>query len=247
MYKMMIQAFLTFVAMGAIFCEVGQPMPGGRFDVDLKTADKEELEDLIHVAKMGIDSIEEQRASENENKKVDLEFLRLLKAQKQVVAGLNYFFTVRLREANCENDCDVEQCEMTIWQKPWENFTELTEFSCKKYHSLFGSNIRIDEDNEHAHKALDYALDQINCQSNDLYVSKVHSIDKIYRQIVNGMKYTFICKLARTKCTKNSLSSMSLKECPLLENAPLKSVKISVLDRPWNQDKRYELKSTVYY
>lgn len=247
MFKMMMRIFLMFVAIQTIFCESGSPIAGGRFDVDLKEADKEELDNLRRLANFGVKSISEQRALENGNKKVDLEFLRLVRVQKQVVAGLNYFLTVRLKQPNCSSECNVEQCEMTIWEKPWENFTELTEFNCKKYHSLFGSDIRIEDDNKYALKALNFALEKINQQSNDYYKMKIHSVDKTYRQIVNGMKYTFICKLARTKCTKNAKDLLNLEECPLLENSSLKSVKISVLDRPWKQEQRYELKSTDYY
>lgn len=244
---MMMQIFVIFVAVEAIFCQNNGPIPGGRFDVNLKEADKEELDNLMRLAKFGVNSISKQRALENENKKADLEILRLVKVQKQVVAGLNYFLTVRVKQPYCNDECDVEQCEMTIWEKPWENFTELTDFNCKKYHSLFGSNVRIEDDNKYSLKALNFALEKINQQSNDYYKMKIHSIDKTYRQIVNGLKYTFICKLARTKCTKNTNEKMSLEECPLLENSSLKNVKISVLDRPWKQEQRYELKSTDYY
>jgi len=160
---------------------------------------------------------------------------KLIKAQKQIVAGVNYFLTVKIKPENCQNDCDIETCEMTIWEKPWENFTEMTEFNCKREHSLFGSNIRIDNNDKFALKALEYAVNQLNNESNDMYKYKLDSVDKIYRQVVNGMKYTFVFKMVKTECAKNTKDARLLSECPVGKNPQIKNVKVSVLDKPWIQ------------
>ncbi|CAF1019432.1 unnamed protein product [Brachionus calyciflorus] len=240
----MLKFILIFILASIVKCQSG--LVGGRQEVDLAKIKPEELETLNKMANFGISEIAERRVESN-GKKVKLSLVRLTKAQRQIVAGVNYFLTVRIKPESCQNDCDVETCDMTVWSKPWENFTELTEFNCKKSHSSYGSNIRIDKNDKYALKALDFAVDKLNQKSNDLYKQKVESVDKVYRQIVNGMKYTFICKLAKTECPKNSKDNLSLQDCAVNSKAPKKSVKITVVDKPWMNEERFELKSSIFF
>ena len=241
----MIKLIIFTILVVSVSCQLG--LPGGRRDVNLTDISKEELANLNRLANFGINKIAEKRVKESNGKSVKLSLVRLSKAQKQVVAGVNYFLTVKIKPENCQNECDVETCEMTIWEKPWENFTEMTEFNCKKEHSLFGSNIRIDNNDKYALKALEYAVNQLNNESNDLYKYKIESVDKIYRQVVNGMKYTFVFKMVKTDCAKNAKDAKLLSDCAVGQNAQTKNVKVSVLDKPWVQGNRYELKSSVYF
>ncbi|KAI2657957.1 Cystatin [Labeo rohita] len=71
---------------------------------------------------------------------------QVVKAQKQVVAGLKYIFTVKMGRTNCrkgrdETLCDVHedprvaritQCKIAVWSKPWEKFIKVVENTCPK-------------------------------------------------------------------------------------------------------------------
>ncbi|CAL9181717.1 unnamed protein product [Musa hybrid cultivar] len=64
-------------------------------------------------------------AVEEYNKKQNalLEFIQLLKAKEQVVAGKMYYLTVQT------NDCGKKNhYEAKVWVKPWMNFMELQDF-----------------------------------------------------------------------------------------------------------------------
>jgi hypothetical protein len=117
-----------------VYCQLdgGRPPVGGRQDVDLKTISKEELDNLNKLANFGIAKIAEQRVKCKNGDQVKLSLVLLSKVQKQVVAGVDYFLTVLIKPDNCSNNCTVEQCEMTIYSRPWENSTELSNFVCKR-------------------------------------------------------------------------------------------------------------------
>jgi hypothetical protein len=60
---------------------------------------------------------------------------RVLSYQTQVVAGINYYLQVEIQSV-CTNslNCTTPQreiCNMTIWERKWENFTNLTSYSCQ--------------------------------------------------------------------------------------------------------------------
>uniref|UniRef100_A0A8C2F4W5 Cystatin domain-containing protein n=1 Tax=Cyprinus carpio TaxID=7962 RepID=A0A8C2F4W5_CYPCA len=71
---------------------------------------------------------------------------KVLKVQQQVVAGMNYIFTVKMDITNCKkggvktmcafpkgpNVAQVIQCKITVWSQPWLNSLKVTENTCMK-------------------------------------------------------------------------------------------------------------------
>ncbi|KAG6639921.1 hypothetical protein I3843_10G127500 [Carya illinoinensis] len=64
-------------------------------------------------------------AVDEHNKKQNtlLGFGKVLKAKKQVVAGMNYFITLEATDGGKKKFYEAK-----IWEKSWENFKELVEF-----------------------------------------------------------------------------------------------------------------------
>ncbi|XP_073691025.1 cystatin C (amyloid angiopathy and cerebral hemorrhage) [Garra rufa] len=72
------------------------------------------------------------------------EVASVVKARKQVVAGLKYVFTVNMGRTSCrkggvQNLCTVHEdpsfarvteCNITVWTKPWDNFIKVLENTC---------------------------------------------------------------------------------------------------------------------
>ncbi|KAK3573324.1 hypothetical protein QTP86_022714 [Hemibagrus guttatus] len=70
---------------------------------------------------------------------------RVVKAQKQVVSGMNYLFTVEMARTSCkkggvEEVCDVHPdpnvakphvCRLKVWNQPWTSTIKLTENTCQ--------------------------------------------------------------------------------------------------------------------
>ncbi|XP_037579899.2 salivary cystatin-L2 [Dermacentor silvarum] len=72
--------------------------------------------------------------------------LRLLKVETQVVAGVNYKLIFETAPSNCaiaDGPYSIEHCKPTtdqasaactaiIYERPWDNYRELTSFRCHK-------------------------------------------------------------------------------------------------------------------
>jgi len=74
--------------------------------------------------------------------------IRVVKAEKQVVAGVAYYITLTNGQSSCRNTPDnldatadscplsndetaiYQQCDAKVWVKAWLNFQKLSEFSC---------------------------------------------------------------------------------------------------------------------
>lgn len=93
--------------------------PGGRKPLDI--TDKDTLETLSNLTSYAMDKIAERRMAESKvadslTKAKLLKYnAKILKAESQIVAGVNYFITVRMNDAECTQQCSVEECKLAIW------------------------------------------------------------------------------------------------------------------------------------
>ncbi|XP_029926838.1 cystatin-like [Myripristis murdjan] len=69
---------------------------------------------------------------------------RIIRVQKQVVAGMKYIITAELGKTPCrkggaDQECTVHedqskarpyQCTFTVWSKPWQSFIQLEDEKC---------------------------------------------------------------------------------------------------------------------
>uniref|UniRef100_A0A0K8S1H3 Cystatin-like protein n=1 Tax=Crotalus horridus TaxID=35024 RepID=A0A0K8S1H3_CROHD len=65
-------------------------------------------------------------------------------------------------------------------------------------------------------KALQFAMNEYNRGSNDMYSSRVSEVVEAQKQIVSGIKYYFTVKIGRTVCRKGAID---LENCAF-HNAP---------------------------
>ena len=52
-----------------------------------------------------------------------LEFEKLVKVRRQVVAGCMHYFTIEVKDGG-----DKKLYEAKVWEKAWENFKQLQDF-----------------------------------------------------------------------------------------------------------------------
>uniref|UniRef100_A0A673BQN0 Cystatin-C-like n=1 Tax=Sphaeramia orbicularis TaxID=375764 RepID=A0A673BQN0_9TELE len=110
---------------------LGSLMPGGRMDVDVNDPGVQNAVNFAVVQhNRGTNDMYLHQAAE------------VVKAQRQVVAGMKYIITVKMAKTNCRKDrpnevCAIHenpenpyQCEFTVWSRPWENFLQLVETKC---------------------------------------------------------------------------------------------------------------------
>lgn len=262
--KTMMAVFVLFATALVILtsaAERKQPLLGGHRPMDLTNEENKKKVDslvefaLTELAARRTKELKNQALTTNENpdtvKPLAYKAVALKGDVKtQVVAGMNYNFKIRMRDANCQDgdNCPQEECEMTVWEKPWENFRQLTHVECKKKSNVVGGKRKISVKSLDAQRALAHAVMKLNSESNDLFYMKPVKISKVYKQVVNGIKYTIMFTMGRTECKKNNaeklLTHSELTECSLAtpEGASKnlgqeRFCKIEVLDQPWMEKK----------
>lgn len=219
--------------------------PGGRKPLDI--TDKDTLDTLTNLTSYAMDTIAERRMSENkvvdiQTKAKQLKYqAKVLKAESQIVAGVNYYLTVRMNDAECSQQCSIEECNLVIWVKAWENFRNLTSFNCnqvKPEGSLLvgavndlnvSSEMKLDDNSQ---AALDVVLARINRALDSVYYHKVNSISQAKRQVVAGNSYRFEFTMGETTC-KKSETITNLSECKLSGASKPLRCNASILDKAW--------------
>ena len=165
---------------------VSAQMAGGRTSLDIN--DREVLNELQQFATYGVDTLAERRFNEiavssDQTKPVKYDS-RLVSAESQVVAGVNYFLKVRITDASCSRSCVEEECNLKIWIKKWENFKNLTSADCKFVSkNKLGESKQVEID-EKSQAALDLIVSRLNQQLNSPFYHKLHTVAKVQKQLV---------------------------------------------------------------
>ena len=125
---------------------------------------------------------------------------------------MNYFIQMRIKDSSCKKNCDNEICKITVYEKKWEDYRSLTNFACRKIVAKkpvkavadkhVGAMNQIDKNDAEALKALDFGIKSLNEKSNDLFEQKLVKVEKVFRQIVAGLNYSFEFTMGRSNCTK---------------------------------------------
>jgi hypothetical protein len=245
MFKLLVLCLILTGSALAYSAKTGAkgPLVGGYKTLDVE--DEKVRPILYDIATFSVDKIAEQRMAEQlaqgiqAVKPLKYSLIRVVAAKSQVVAGVNYQLTIRMKDADCQRGCPVEICDMVVYDKPWEKIRNVTNVNCKKRKVVLGGLNEIASDNEAALEALEYGLKKLNEQSNDLYYQKLVKVDKIYRQIVSGYKYVYEVSLGKTSCMKNTQVE-NLQACPV-DESNVKKTKIEIWDQPWLETSRYKL------
>ena len=228
----------TVLVLVCLSCAVSALMPGGLFPMDL--TDEKELDNLNNLTTYGANMIAERRMQENKKKfasdkdKVLKYSSRVVSAQKQIVGGVMYHLVVRINNARCSRNCAVEECKMKIWERVWENFRNLTEYSCSNIiePAVKGGWKEINPAQAKSLKSLENLVSHINKASNSLFHQSLVSLKTARRQIVSGAKYQFEFSLAETNCNKSEKKA-NLKECLVANDAKTITCTGSVVEQLW--------------
>ncbi|XP_042585059.1 cystatin-like [Cyprinus carpio] len=95
-----------------------------------------------------------------------------------------------------------------------------------------GGLVAADINDKDVQKALRFAVDHYNRQSNDAFLRKVSKVIKVQQQVAAGMKYIFTVKMDITSCKKGGVKTM----CAVPKNPNVAQViqcKITVWSQPW--------------
>jgi len=141
----MISAIIFACCLATISCEIKpktEHVLGGFSPMDL--SNRETNARVQNVSKFAMKSL-----NEKSNDLYHHAPLRVLDAKSQVVAGTKYVINIYTGQTTCaknqvqadqvtgercplSNDANAKfsKCEMTVWEKPWENFIKLLNDNC---------------------------------------------------------------------------------------------------------------------
>ncbi|XP_067681151.1 uncharacterized protein [Haliotis asinina] len=154
-------------------------MPGGLTNVD---ANSTEVRDMANFALGEINGLQGAQNTMEE----------VISAKAQVVSGMNYLLTLRLREGY-----KTQICYVKIWSQPWIHRKEMTEHSCsqvtKRAGGLLGGPTGVDVNSAEIQEVANFALIELNgIQGAQNSLVKVVNARK---QIVSGINYILTLSL----------------------------------------------------
>ncbi|KAK9091928.1 hypothetical protein Syun_026839 [Stephania yunnanensis] len=106
--------FLLFVVVGIASVDVDGARTGGWAPADPKDA---------HVVEIGKFAVE----AHNKEAHTDLKFVGVVKAESQVVSGINYRLALEAT-GGVAGRVAAKKYEAVVWEKAWEKFIRLTSF-----------------------------------------------------------------------------------------------------------------------
>jgi hypothetical protein len=203
---------------------------------------RNKIEELANYAVVRLTELENaRRLKENPNEKNTLNYtlIKVESATSQVVAGVNYRIKLKIREFGCSKNCIVQTCDITVYERLWENFKNLTEYNCKTQQRLLGGKRIIPNDDKDALNALKFGIKVLNERSNNLYMHELIGLDKAIQQIVNGFKYELEFRVGKSSCMKNQMTAS--ENCLTNKDAKEITCTATILDQPWISGIRYKL------
>ena len=201
--------------------------PGGISPMNL--SDIQVINRLANLSAFAVKSIAESRANQKNRTKINYSFI-LISARSQVVAGSMTYLTLRIYNSSCIQNCSLEQCDLKIWEKPWENFIDLVQSNCNALPNVNYSLewVQICSNDAIKLKSLNEFVNRINQVSNSLYYFRLYQVVKAQKQINQGTTFQFYVVVAETNCRKNQ--QVNLNNCKISNNAKKMACTASVIE-----------------
>ncbi|XP_061493402.1 kininogen-1 isoform X2 [Rhineura floridana] len=178
---------------------------------------------------------------------------KIVKAQRQVVAGWRYSFEYLVEETNCSKaeftdltpackavpaghvasctaDAIVDFTEMLVHAEQkcllrvQKNNTAATHCAGCPHH--------IPTDSPELKKPLAAALEKFNSECSDEFYYKIETITEATSQVVAGIMYRVLFKIKETNCSRAESPKLS-EDCHAVEGGTLLTCNASIYERPW--------------
>uniref|UniRef100_A0A8C8W5H2 Cystatin kininogen-type domain-containing protein n=1 Tax=Peromyscus maniculatus bairdii TaxID=230844 RepID=A0A8C8W5H2_PERMB len=180
---------------------------------------------------------------------------KVKKAQKQVVAGLNFEIIYSIVQTNCSRkhfrlltpECksllngDVGECRHNAFVNIHQEIASFSQ-SCDLYpggdlphplpESCPGCPSSIPANSPQLTEALDHAIRKLNTQNNHPFFFKIDMVKKATSQVVSGMIYTMEFIARETECSKESNIELTAN-CEAKPAGQSLSCNANVYLKPW--------------
>ncbi|XP_067682744.1 uncharacterized protein [Haliotis asinina] len=144
---------------------------------------------------------------------------QVLSAKTQVVSGMNYMLTLRLREGY-----KSQLCEVTVWYQSWTNTKQVTDHHCfpvsKRSAPVLGG-VEPVHLSAPIQQAVSFAEDALNGKMNSMFRMVTEKVDHVTQQVVAGIKYSFDLHLVASSCMNNpDGNGKGISDCPASNSTP---------------------------
>ncbi|XP_064603369.1 uncharacterized protein LOC135468846 [Liolophura sinensis] len=218
----MLKLLVLSLALGVTLAGV----PGGRSPADINSLD---VQKIANFAVTKLNALPERTST--------VTYSKVIKAERQVVAGINYYLDVEVLQSGCTSNCKKEICEMTVFDQEWTNTRILTKVNCRdatsRRKSLVGGVTAISTDSAEVLNAAQFAVTSLNARSNSMFASSLVKVNSATSQVVAGVKYNLEIVVGQTTCRNEQ--SVDLTHCAMDANSQSKVCQISVLWQAWRK------------
>ncbi|XP_046658469.1 uncharacterized protein LOC124352819 isoform X2 [Homalodisca vitripennis] len=174
-------------------------------------------------------------------------------AKTQVVAGTNYYLKLQLVETNCRKgtkvnsacnaapDKVIQECDVVVYDRPWDKHRELTSVTCSPISDnsvhrqqravLVGGHSAQDKDSAEVQEMAHLAVEDINTKSNSEHKLALVEVLSAHTQVVSGVNYHLVLKIAETNCKKNSDAAPA--DCTPKEEGGYQQCDVTIWSQPW--------------
>jgi len=206
---------------------------GGRRRLDLNDAGmKDRIRKLSNFAANAISA----SRREGTNLKASLKVARIVKAESQVVSGVIFHITLRLKEVGCKEPCVVEVCDVKIFEQVWKNITELQSHECKVQlprAKMLGGLQEIPVDSPQLTDIISFAVSELNKDAKLKSYHRLAKVNSAKSQVVAGFNYILELSVLPTDCTKEMANLKGAQNCKEVEGNSGVFCSVTVWHRPW--------------
>ncbi|KAI8480001.1 hypothetical protein Bbelb_422500 [Branchiostoma belcheri] len=211
------------------------------------TADELADPALLEIANFAVSRIDDSTNGMYRSKLV-----QVLSGKRQLVAGYKYTLELETATTTCSKmsmvaleDCPLhpdytnQLCHVEVYVVPWTGEREVLAQGCRQkptkrqftFGGLPGGLVQADPADDAVMAAALFAVDEINAQSNAMYLSKLLHVHTAQTQVVAGVNYHLRLEIGKTVCTKGD--NQLLADCEFDPNAQFEVCDVIVWSQPW--------------
>ncbi|NP_001089082.1 cystatin C L homeolog precursor [Xenopus laevis] len=108
---------------------------------------------------------------------------------------------------------------------------------------LLGGQYPASEHEQGVQKAMTFAMQEYNKQSNDMFLNTITKVNGVTKQLVSGTVYRIDAVVSRTECKK---SAVGVQNCPVHTDgnfAKSMNCQFEVLTIPWQRENKLQKKT----
>lgn len=170
--------------------------------------------------------------------------VEVISKESQLVNGINYRLVIKFTPSGCQRGpCpDYESCVVRFF-RPISGAYSLNSMNCSSHkfkrninhneNMIPGGEIMVDTNSKGIQDAANFAVAEINAQSNSMYRRMLLDISHVKKQTVAGTKYKMVIVMAYSQCRNTpEKAGVSSDECPA-NSETSHECSVEVLDQVW--------------